>query len=226
MRSNRWKGASLAALFVFASACSDDAVGPQVAGSLTDAEIADVAEEVADAMDGILDGEIGARPLITPALGEGGAEIAFSLVPVEETFEFERAHDCREGGLIVVSGTGLWVGDRETGVVTIDVTGTKVIDNCARIRGDIVITFNGGGSVEGHRMKVNGQFSGLQTNDQEGSFSWETSDGRSGECDYELHASWDPETHIKTVTGFVCDREINREVTRDGAAGRDRRGDA
>jgi hypothetical protein len=75
-------------------------------------------------------------------------------------------------------------------------------------------------------MKVNGEFSGLQTNDQEGSFGWETSDGRSGECAYELHASWDPATGIKTVTGFVCDHEINREVSRDGSAGNDRRGDA
>lgn len=222
----QWKGMGLAALFAFASACSDDTVGPELAGSLSDSELADVAEEVADAMDGILDGEIGARPLIAPALGEGGAEVAFSLVPVEETFQFERSRDCREGGSVSVSGSGLWVGDRETGVVTIDVTGTKVITDCTRARGDLVITFNGAGSFEGHRMKVNGEYSGLQTNDQEGSFSWVTSDGRSGECDYELHASWDPQTNIKTVTGFVCDREINREFTRDGSAGRDRRSDA
>lgn len=221
-----WKGFGVATLFVFATACSDDPAGPGVAGNLSDAELADVAEQVADAMDGVLDGEIGARPMLAPTPDQGGSEIAFSMVPVEETFEFERGHECRAGGTVSVSGTGLWVGDRETGVVTVDLTGTKVIDDCARGRGDVVITFNGGGSFEGHRMKVNGEFSGLQTNDQAGSFTWVTSDGRSGECEYELHASWDPSTGTKTVTGFVCDREIDRQVTRDGSAGNDRGGDS
>ncbi|MDX1395116.1 MAG: hypothetical protein R3195_12030 [Gemmatimonadota bacterium] len=210
------KALGLAALVAFAPACSDDPAGPEAAGSLSDIELGIVVVQVADAADGVLDGEIAARPSILPA-GEGG--VALSMVPVEEEFEFSRGHDCREGGSVTVSGSGLWVGDRETGVVTIDIEGEKVIDDCARVRGDVVITFNGGGSVEGHRMKVNGQYSGLQTHDQEGAFSWETSDGRSGECRYELHVEWNPETHVKTVTGFVCEREIDREVTRDRAAG-------
>lgn len=225
MVSKHWKGLGLAALFVFATACSDsDATGPGVSGSLSDNEAADVAESVADAMDGVLDGEIAARPLVAPGLGEGG--IAFSLAPIETTFEFTRTRSCRNGGQIVATGSGIHVADRETGVLTLDFRGTKVIENCARARGDIVITINGDGTFEGHRMKENGQFSGLQTNDQAGSFGWETSDGRSGTCDYEIHAVWDPSTHTKTITGFVCDRRINRTVTRDGAAGNDRGGDS
>lgn len=220
MERRKWKGLSLAALFVFAAACSDDPAGPgDLAGNLSSQEAADVAEGVADAVDGILDGEIQARPLVAPS--EGG--IAFSMAPIVTEFEFTRTRECRNGGTVVAVGSGVHTADRETGIVTLDFSGTKTITECARARGDLVIFIDGGGTFEGHRMKEHGQFVGLQTNDQEGSFSWTTSDGRSGECDYEIHVSWDPATGTKTVTGFVCDRQINRVVTRDGRAGNDGR---
>jgi hypothetical protein len=208
---------SLAALLVFATACSDDAAGPGSA-NLSVQEAADVAEGVVDALDGILDGEIGARPLVAPD-GANESGIALSSVPVVTEFSWNRSRECRNGGTVSASGSGTHTADRETRTVTLDFEGSKTITDCARARGDIVITIDGQGTFEGHRMKVNGQYSGLQTNDSAGSFSWETSDGRSGECSYELHVEWNPDTHTKTVTGFVCDREINRTVTRDRSAG-------
>lgn len=225
MVRKHWKGLSLATLFVFATACSDSAAGPEPLGNLSPQEAADVAESVADALDGILDGEIGARPLVAPA--EGLADgIALSAAPIVTTFEWNRSRECRNGGTVEASGSGIHTADRETHTVTLDFEGSKTIADCARARGDIVITLNGQGTFSGHRMKVNGRFSGLQTNDAAGSFSWATSDGREGSCSYEIHVEWNPDTHTKTVTGFVCDREIDRTVTRDRSAGDNGQDDA
>jgi hypothetical protein len=227
MDSRSWKRAGVAALFAFAAACSDDnGLGPNGSLDLTADEAALVAESQADLMDGILDGEIEARPLIVSGSEASGLQPAFSMVPVTTEFEFSRSRPCRNGGQILAEGSGVHVADRETGVVTIDFSGDKTIDNCARARGDVVITINGGGTFQGHRMKVHGRYEGLQTNDQEGRFEWESSDGRSGECGYEIHVVWDPATHSKTITGFVCDRQIGRSVMRDGAAGNDAPADA
>lgn len=221
MYGKSWKGTGPAALFVFAAACGDDPLAVGGAGSLTNAEAADVALDVADAMDGILDGEIDARPFVGPETGDGVSQVAFSMVPVETEFEFTRTRPCRAGGQVVATGSGVHIVDRETGSLTLEFSGDKSIEDCARARGDLVLTLNGAGTFEGHRRKEGGQWVGLQTNDQEGSFAWETNGGRSGECAYEIHVTWDPASHTKTVTGFVCDREIDRTVTRDGAAGDD-----
>jgi hypothetical protein len=216
-------GVGLAALFALVTACDDSTVGPG-AGDLADADAALIAEQQADLLDGILDGEINARPALIGA-GEIDGTVSLSVAPIVTEFTFTRTRPCRNGGQVVASGAGTHTANRETGEVTLEFSGDKSIENCARARGDLVITINGEGTFEGFRKKVNGHFEGPQTNSQEGHFTWETSDGRSGECDYELTVTWDPATHTKTIVGFVCDHEINRTVTRDGAAGNDRGGD-
>ncbi len=224
MQAKRWMGTALAALFTVFTACGDDQLGP-VNGSqeLSNSEVADVAEVAADAIDGILDAEFAARPSVVAMNGSG--EVAFSAAPVTTTFSFTRERTCRNGGTVVVQAEGTHVADRETGEVTLDIEGSKTITDCAHRRGDLVVTINGQGTFQAHRMKVNGKFSGLQTFDAEGSFEWETSDGRTGSCSYEIHVVWDPETRTKTITGFVCDREINRTVMRDRSAGDDSQSD-
>ena len=222
MYRRNWTGMALAALFAFTTACHDDSTGPVVTSEdLNDAEAADVAEMAADQIDLLLDAETEANPSIVAV--EQGQAISFSMAPVTTNFSWNRERECRDGGMVSASGEGTHVADRETGEVTIDFSGNKTITDCARVRGDVVITLNGSGTFSGHRHKVNGQFEGLQTNDASGSFSWVTSDGRSGSCEYDLHVEWDPGTGVKTITGFVCEKEINRTVTRDGAAGNDGR---
>lgn len=223
MRVRNWTGMAFAALFTFTTACQDDTVGP-TAGSLelSQSEIEDVAEMAADQIDLILDDETAANPSVV-ATGQSGLGISFSAAPVTTSFSWTRERECRNGGMVVANGQGTHVADRETGELTIDFSGDKTITDCARVRGDLVITINGAGIFDGHRHKLNGMFEGLQTNNASGSFNWVTSDGRSGECEYDIHVSWDPSTGIKTITGTVCDREINRTVTRDGAAGNDGR---
>jgi hypothetical protein len=212
-------GVGLAALFALVTACDDSTVGPG-AGDLADADAALIAEQQADLLDGILDGEIDARPSMI-GTGEVDGMLSLSAAPIVTEFNFTRTRPCRNGGQVVAIGSGTHTADRETGEVTLQFSGDKSIENCARARGDLVITINGQGTFEGFRKKVNGQYEGLQTNAQAGSFTWETSDGRSGECDYQLTVTWDPATHTKTIVGFVCDHEINRTVTRDGRAGND-----
>ncbi len=219
MRHMKRTGVGLAALFALVTACDDSTVGPG-AGDLADADAALIAEQQADLLDGILDGEMDARPSII-ATGEVDGMVSLSAAPIVTQFTFTRTRPCRNDGQVVATGSGTHTADRETGVVTLEFSGDKSIENCARARGDLVITINGQGTFEGFRKKVNGQYEGLQTNAQAGSFTWETSDGRSGECDYQLTVTWDPSTHTKTIVGFVCDHEINRTVTRDGRAGND-----
>ncbi len=226
MRERKWLGLGLAALFALTSACSDGA-GPDASMNLAGDEASTVGLELADVIDGMLDGEAAARPSVASDAGElaGDGTIAFSVAPTVTNFTFERVRPCRNGGQIVATGSGVHTADRETQTVTLEFSGTKSIEECAKAHGDVVVVLNGGGTFEGFRNKVGGQFEGIQWNQQAGSFTWETSDGRSGECAYEILVEWDPATHTKTVTGFICDREIDRSATRDGAPGNDRRGD-
>lgn len=218
MKKRNRMATGLGALLVFAVACGDQGTTGPAQGDLQMSEALEIAEGQADLLDVVLDGEIDARPATAAS---GDASLALSSVPVTTEFEFTRTRPCRNGGQIVATGTGTHVVDRETGSVTVDIAGDKSIERCARARGDLVITIDGGGTFEGHRHKENRQYVGLQTNDQEGRFTWETSDGRSGECGYEIHVVWDPATHTKTITGFICDHEIDRTVTRGRSAGDD-----
>ena len=221
MYEKNWMGMALAALFAFTTACQDDHVGPIAASQdLSLQEAADLGVLMVDNVDGILDAEAAAHPSVVAA-EQVSAMVSSSAVPVTTTFSFTRERACREGGMVVATGSGTHVADRETGEVTLDYSGSKTVTDCARVRGDVVVTIDGSGTFEGHRHRMDGQFEGLQTHDAAGSFSWVTSDGREGECSYELSAAWDPETATKTISGFVCDKKIDRTVTRDGSAGND-----
>ncbi len=189
MRVRNWMGMAMAALFTVTAACQDDAVGLVTnSQELSLSEVEDVAEMAADQIDLLLDDEISANPSVI-ATDQSGLGISFSAVPVTTNFSWDRERECRNGGLVSASGQGTRTVDRETGKLTIDFSGNKTTTDCARTRGDLVITINGTGIFDGHRHKLNGVFEGLQTNNASGSFNWVTSDGRSGACEYDLHVS-------------------------------------
>lgn len=218
-RQRRFAAWALPCLLALGTACTDGPpAGPDDEAGLTGEETAFLALEQSEALDLILDGDATGRPSVAPAapgLEEGGAAVALSLAPIVTEFEFVRTRPCPVAGRIVAEGSGVHTADRETHTVTLEYEGTKEIDGCARERGDVVLTIDGRGSFEGFRKKVNGAFEGLQTHDQAGAFEWSTSDGREGACEYEIHVEFDPATGVKSVTGFVCDRRIERTVTRD-----------
>lgn len=226
MQIDKRTGTGLAALFVLFTACSDDALGPAGASSsLQDTEASEIALAQADLLDGMLDVEMDGNPSVAPGAEGDDSGVAFANAPVSRTFSFTRTRECPEGGAIVASGRATHTADRETHTVTLEFEGEKDIQECAVVHGDVVITVDGGGTFEGFRKKVNGEYSGPQTNAQSGRFEWVTSDGRSGECTYALTVTWNPDTHTKSIVGHVCDREIDRTVTRDRAAGDHGRGD-
>lgn len=214
MRTHK-TGIGLIALIALTAACSDDAIGPEGPADLTAAERQFLAEESEELISGILGDEFASISASAASVSWDGA-VAASIAPIVTEFTFNRTRPCRLGGQVVATGSGVRTADRETGVVEMTFEGTKSIEDCAHQRGDLVITLNGQGAFDGYRKKVNGEWEGLQTTNHSGFFSWITSDGREGECSFDLHSSYDPSTGILTITGEFCGAEVfkEREVDR------------
>ncbi len=198
---------TLAASLLVAVACDDSTT--MLAPSL---EAAD-AEFLAFANDAVLSGILEGQFSALSADGLVQASDVHLLAPAEPivtTFDFTRTAPCAAGGQVVAEGSGTRTRDRDTQVMEMDVSGDKSFQDCVRVRGDVSITVNGGGTFEAFHKKVAGAWSGPQTLQQEGSFVAETSDGRSENCDYDLLRVFDPELGQTTVTGSICGKEINR----------------
>jgi len=148
----------------------------------------------------------------------GAADLALgvSAEPIVTTFDFTRTAPCRVSGQTVVAGGGTRTFDRDTRLMEMDASGTRSIEDCARTRGGITYTANGSGTWDAHRRRIGGVADGLQTLDQEGSVTIAASDGRTQDCDYELHRVYDPATGQVTLTGMVCDKAIDRTFPHDG----------
>ncbi|MEZ4417792.1 MAG: hypothetical protein R3E10_18695 [Gemmatimonadota bacterium] len=195
------------------SACSDSTTDPSATLALDEAEF------LAIESDALLAGLIG---LQFAALEQSALATAADLVlgtaaePVVTSFDFTRTAPCRAGGQTVVVGSGTRTFDRDTRLMEMDASGTRSIEDCARVRGDVTFSTNGSGRWDAHRRRINGVPDGLQTLDQSGGFTVTASDGRSEECDYELHRSFDPSSGQVTLSGTVCGREIDRVFPHDG----------
>lgn len=140
-----------------------------------------------------------------------GATIAGDAI--SSTLEFTRTVDCPLGGQVVLEGVRVREWDYDTWTGSMDFELTKTHQACARPARetqDVTITLDGAPNVlasvhhewaEGHRM-------GIQTMSLEGAIAWVTSDDRSGTCEIDIDVSFDPDTRTRTVTGTVCDRDI------------------
>ncbi len=212
MRKFPVPGFALAAMLAFITACDSGTTGPDEALTPEEAEFLAVeADEMLNSLLGDQLTALGDQPVST---SNGLLMAAFE--PVVTTFEFERTRPCRNGGSVVAVGTGTHTHDRETQTKITDFEGHKSIIDCVRTRGDLLYTVNGEGSFQGHRMKVAGEWSGLQTNDQEGTLTFTVNDGRTKECTYEIHRVADPEAGTITVTGHFCDKVIDKTMEWDG----------
>lgn len=203
-------GWGVTALIVLVTACEDGAtVGPDD-GALEAGEVEFLAEETESSFEGLFESELVLS--VQEASADGVLLSLKASEPLVTTFEFERERPCRGGGSVTVEGEGQKVADRDSHTVELTVAGEKKIEDCARQRGDVVITTNGEAEFELFRRKVEGEFDGLQTTDVAGEISYETSDGRSGECEFDLHVVGDPDAGTKTITGTFCDREVDRVI--------------
>jgi hypothetical protein len=140
-----------------------------------------------------------------------GATIAGDAV--SSTLEFTRTVSCPLGGQVVLEGirTREWDFDTWSGYMDFELT--KTHESCvrpAREAEDVSITLDGAPDVlvSVHHEWADGQRTGIQSMSLLGAIDWVTSDGRSGTCEIDVEASFDPETHTRTVTGTVCDHAV------------------
>lgn len=203
---------ALAVLVGLGAACSDGATGPRDDALRAD-EVEFLALQTDEMLDAMLGQQIGSMQGAVSQtegiqLSLGGSE------PIFTTVQFTLTRTCPAGGLVKVEGAVERMADRETGVVETSLEGEKTRVDCVYRRGEVTITVDGEARFEAFRRKVNGEFDGLQTTDVVGEFSYVTSDGRGGSCEFELHSTFDPETDTRTVTGHYCGREIDRTMQR------------
>ena len=206
----------LAGTALLASACND-MTGPN--HTLTDAEATYLAEQMAAAsLDGVSQSMAGS-PGLSPAIaGAPGAVDSLGKITWERSFTMTR--DCRAGGTLTTSGSNKGTINLDTRTGTIEVTHTLSMVNCAQTHDTVTITvntnpditMNGTVNIEGGR-RSSGSFT------KQGTFLWQTSDGRSGSCQVNLTITWNADgTH--TMTGTVCGRDFATMQREGGGGGR------
>ena len=139
--------------------------------------------------------------------------MASFVVPQTVDREFSHTRACPKGGSTTLAGRVTGEADRETRTRTSEMKATKTDQNCSFEvdRRGATVTVNGNPNIAlQHNMKiVNGAPSGLQTSSQKGAFTWQRSDGASGSCTVDVRSVFDPDAKTHTVSGTMCDRQIN-----------------
>lgn len=206
----------LVILLALTGACGDGPPTAPGAEALTDAEV----ERLALDDEAFLTSFIGERFTAEAARATGG-ELELSVVPIITEGTFSWTRNCPGGGEVSAEGSFTREVDREAGTAAVSVEGEKRKDDCVHRRGDVEITVNAEAAFEAHRAWARSGESwelSAATKSVEGEFSYATSDGRAGECEFELRAEWDPEARQVHVTGTYCGRDVDRIVERGGEA--------
>lgn len=139
--------------------------------------------------------------------------MASFVVPQTIDREFTHTRACPKGGTSTLAGRVTGQADRETRTRTSEMKATKTDQNCAfdSGRSGVTVTVNGDPNimVQHTTRIVNGMPDGLQTSAQKGAFVWRRSDGASGSCTVDVQSVFNPETKTHTVSGTMCDRQVN-----------------
>jgi hypothetical protein len=186
-----------------AAACADST---GVKGGLTADESNDLAGIMADDAFGA------SSTLALASLGTATGEITPATVI---TTTFHDTVSCRLGGEVAIDGTRVRDWDRTTQTGTMDMDLTRTQLSCVREVRTRQITVDGNPNIHVvvHHNRVDGAWSGLQTMTMQGGFTWTAADGASGDCTVDLSASYDPDTHTRSITGTFCNRTIDRTTT-------------
>lgn len=181
----------------FAAAGCDLVTGPDT-GLATD-EVAELSDVLIQ--DGLSET---ADTSTATSLADGTA-----LDVVTSTTEFTRTGDCPLGGEMTMTGTRERTRDTEARTGTMNVSATRTFTDCARPLADstVTVTLNGSLAFTAHREWQAGQWSGVQTITLVGRVDWATDDDRSGTCEVDVEASFDPAARTRTVTGSVCGQD-------------------
>lgn len=190
MRPPSFFTAALAGALITTAACDRGTTGPGAA-ELSTAELSTLAPQF-DAL---------------------AFAMASFVVPQTLDREFSHTRACPKGGSTTLAGRVTGEADRETRTRTSEMKATKTDQNCSFEvdRRGATVTVNGNPNIAlQHNMKiVNGAPSGLQTSSQKGAFTWQRSDGASGSCTVDVRSVFDPDAKTHTVSGTMCDRQIN-----------------
>jgi hypothetical protein len=212
MRTHRAVGWGLTLLLVAAAACNDDAAGPGAnENELSADEVQFLAVETDRMLDGILGDAFSAQGAAANASISSNEPVP--LVPVTTTFSFERTRPCPVDGEIVVTGEGEFTVDHQAGSAKMEVAGDKTVTNCAFERREIIFTIDGEAEWDAYWEVVDHELLAAERN-VEGTFSITTSDGRSAQCRFEVHAEYNQETGRVIVRGLFCETSVDQDWTR------------
>jgi hypothetical protein len=197
---NTLRCAPLAALLVL-GACSDS-TGP--ADLIDDDEAADIVLEV-DAMTG---GMLFEHVLLRGFGADGEIGVASGDIR-----EISRERSCPLGGSVTMSGQV----ERTVTDDAVEFSASASGSWNACVRGtrhnDRTFTIDGSFQMSAFRRYVDRQPAGPQTTTKSGSFTMTRSDGESRSCEYDITSTRYPEEQRRVVTGSICGREVNREVS-------------
>lgn len=195
----------LAGAALLASACSDNLSGPN--HTLSDAETAYLAEQMTStSLDGVSQSMAGSPGLAPGMAGAPTVVDSMGNTTWERTFTMTRP--CPAGGTVTASGDTKGTMNMDTRTGSIEINHTLSMAACAQTRDSVTITVNTNPDItmkgtvniaSGHRAS--------STFTAQGTFMWETSDGRSGSCQVDLTVAWNADgTH--SITGTVCGRDF------------------
>lgn len=137
--------------------------------------------------------------------------------PVVWTHTFEKSRACHDGGTLTIAGSGTKTRSSQDRTYDVDLSGTKVREQCAHTRSDVVedvvITLTGSTDWTQDRHYANGHPTGEWVTTWVGSMDWSKSTGTSGNCTFDIVKKIDTEANTKTRTGVMCGREVNKTST-------------
>lgn len=195
-----------AALLVTLTACND-ATGPEV--GLSTEEAAEIAEVVDAASTFAIDGR--AETVSGPSFSLSGRDL--EQVSMPQSFDVTR--NCPVGGSSTMAGTLDLNLDSEEYTIEMTVEAEHTFAGCTfRRRGGEDLTIDGVLTVDAFRgIVLMGGSTGTQSH--KGTLEWSRSDGSSGTCEIDLTTtlSVNRGEGTRTVTGFLCGREVSRETS-------------
>jgi len=194
---------ALAAAVVLA-ACDQSATDAGALSQLSAEDVRALASETGDQDGAFMDGFGG------PSFNRSAAGPQFATTV---TTTFTRTRTCPKGGSVKLEGTHTLTTDPPTRTGSASFNATRTENACAFDRGDNTITITGNPNTQltSNQSWSNG-VRGVRTATKKGSFTWSRSDGKSGTCNVDVTATWDPATHTLRVQGTFCNRTV--DVTR------------
>ena len=190
---------------VLALAACDKGVTDAGTSSLTADDVQALASATGDQDGAFLDGFAG------PSFNKVAAGPQFATTV---TTTFTRTRTCPAGGDVKLEGTVTHTADPATQSGSTAFNATRTENACVLAGpngGTITITGNPNTKLTATQSVTNG-VRGVRTATKVGSFNWSRGNGKSGTCNVNVTATWDPATHTLHVAGTFCNRTV--DVTR------------